>query len=180
MTIAFIAVILFLPTHTGGLISKETFYAYHQQEVCGGATDKAAKPQAQPAKKPWYVRGDATADAVAKEDHRIEEEQSQRGKLFRFWLEKGGEGAITFIDGTLTEKGVLDSFMFREHSLFMNGKWGNIFVCTAEQEPCPICEGGDQPSLVGCFTVIDHRSTPAKKATPTKTPGNYSSRKGTR
>ena len=127
------------------------------------ASDKAAKPQAQPTKKPWYVRGDATADAVAKEDHRIEEEQAQRGKLFRFWLEKGGEGAITFVDGNLTEKGVLDSFMYREHSLFMNGKWGNTFVCVAEQEPCPICEGGDQPSLVGVFTIIDHRKYTSKK-----------------
>jgi hypothetical protein len=138
------------------------------KKPAGGAPVEAVKPQSKiavtkPVAKPWYVRGDATADAVAKEDHRIEEEQAQRGKLFRFWLEKGEEGAITFVDGFLTEKGVLDTFMFREHSLFMNGRWGNNFVCVSEQEPCPICEGGDTPSLVGCFTIIDHRDYVSKK-----------------
>jgi hypothetical protein len=133
------------------------------KKPASGSPVTTAKTQSKPVAKPWYVRGDATADAVAKEDHRIEEEQAQRGKLFRFWLEKGDEASVTFVDGHLTEKGVLDSFMFREHSLFMNGRWGNNFVCVSEQEPCPICEGGDTPSLVGCLTVIDHRDYVSKK-----------------
>lgn len=130
--------------------------------IISGNKKPTPGPVTQP-KKPWYVRGDAVAEEVAKEDLRVEEEQASRGKMFRFWLEKGDEAPITFVDGNLTDKGVLDSFMFREHSLMINGRWGNNFVCVSEQEPCPICDGGDKPSLVGVFTIIDHRDYTSKK-----------------
>jgi hypothetical protein len=46
--------------------------------------------------------------------------------------------------------------MFYEHRVRLNGEWEN-YICTAEadqSQPCPICEGGDRPSLVGVMTVI--------------------------
>jgi len=49
----------------------------------------------------------------------------------------------------------------------MNGSWDNHFVCTQDIEPCPICEGGDQPSLVGVLTIIDHRIAKSKDGTKT-------------
>jgi hypothetical protein len=41
----------------------------------------------------------------------------------------------------------------------MNGHRRNWFVCTQDEEPCPICEaasGGDRSQYVGYLTVIDH------------------------
>jgi len=88
--------------------------------------------------------------------------QKSSDTVFRFWLPVGGETAITFLDGDLDEDGLLDVGMYYEHQVYMNGDWRNWFVCTADEEPCPICEGGDKPSLVGAFTVIDHSEYESK------------------
>lgn len=128
-----------------------------------GASAPASSKEPE-AKKSWYTRGDSTASAIKKEDKRIEEKIANQGRLFRFWIEPEESGAITFIDGDLTKEGILDCFMYREHQLFMGGSWRNWFPCTSEQEPCPICETGDDPSLVGVFTIIDHREFKGKKA----------------
>lgn len=128
----------------------------------------------------WFKKGDATQTAIQQEEKRIEEQQAQKGKMWRFWLEKGESAAVTFVDGFLTDKGILDCFMYREHSLMLNGKWGNHFVCTSEQEPCPICEVGDNPSLVGVFTIIDHREYTSKKGDKfTDTPRLFVAKRGT-
>lgn len=136
-------------------------------------------PAASPTKKPWYVKGDSTAGAIQKEDKRIEEKIANQYRMFRFWLEADKTISVTFVDGGLTDKGVLDCFMYREHQLFLNGKWTNWYVCTAEQEPCPICETGDDPSLVGVFTIIDHSEFKGKKAIYKDTPKLFVAKRGT-
>lgn len=53
---------------------------------------------------------------------------------------------------------MLDIPMFYEHTVQINGEWKN-FVCTGEtdtSQPCPICEKGDRPALVGVMTVLDN------------------------
>lgn len=126
----------------------------------GAVALSAVKPAAS-----WFKKGDAVAGEITKEEAKVEQKMAQRGKMWRFFMEKGeGPSPITFVDGNLTEKGLLDcSMLYREHHLCLNGKWGNFIVCVAESEPCPACEGGDEPSLVGVFTVIDHREYISKK-----------------
>jgi hypothetical protein len=114
----------------------------------------------QPTGAKWYKRGDEVQTALKQEEHRIEQKFSA---LWRWYLDKGETGSLTFVDGFLTKHGILDCFMYREHQIYMNGRWTNWFPCTSESEPCPICESGDEPSLVGVFTVIDHREIKGKK-----------------
>jgi len=111
--------------------------------------------------KSWMKRGDASAQMMAEEESRIKD---LKNKSFRFWLNKGEEARITFIDGTLTPKGLLDILTYREHHIQLNGKWGNMYPCVAENESCPLCVAGNNPSIVGLLTVIDHREVIGKKA----------------
>jgi len=107
-------------------------------------------------KPAWAKTGKAAQKAFEKEEAKKEQQQEQSKRLRRHWMPKNTETQLTFLDGNLDDDGVLDAMVFHEHQVFMNGNWRNWFVCTQDQEPCPICEGGDNPSLVGVFTVIDH------------------------
>jgi hypothetical protein len=92
--------------------------------------------------------------AVVDEAKRQRDEES---KVFRFFVKRGTERRITFLDGDLDQDGELSMTMYYEHNLYMNGNWRNFFVCTGnEDEPCPICEEGKMPAMVAVFTVIDH------------------------
>lgn len=132
------------------------------------AQQHAPAPQAQQAPaaaKPsglgFLKKGKAAAEAFAKEEHKAE--QASKNNVFRFWLPKDKEGSITFLDGNLNTDGLLDVPFYYEHNINMNGKWGNFFICTQDEEPCPICEGGTPPSYVCLMTVIDHSEYVSKK-----------------
>ncbi|NOQ30168.1 MAG: hypothetical protein GQ570_03500 [Helicobacteraceae bacterium] len=116
------------------------------------------------AKPSWMKKGAEAKDALVKEEAQVEQRQSEQNKLFRFWMPNNSQTAITFLDGDLDGDGVLDSLLFNEHNVFMNGNWRNWFVCTKDEEPCPICEGGSNPALVGVFTIIDHTEWTGKGA----------------
>ena len=117
----------------------------------------------------WMKKGAEAQKEIEKADQEQALKQQQNRKMWRFWLEKGEEAPVTFVDGNLTPEGILDIITYREHQIFMAGSWNNFFVCTEGVEPCPICEGGDSPSLVGVLTVIDHRQTKSKDGTKTYT-----------
>ena len=85
------------------------------------------------------------------------------GYINRFWMPNDAETKITFLDGSLDEDGMLDAPTYLEHQLNMDGSWKNWFACTGETEPCPICEGGDNPTLVAVLTIIDHTEWTDKK-----------------
>jgi len=113
----------------------------------------------------WYARGKASANAMAKDQQRAKERQEQMGKTWRFLLDKGEEARLTFVDGNLTEEGVLDVLTYREHYIHASK---SRYVCTQDVEPCPICEQGGREGdakLVGALTVIDHRVREGEKAT---------------
>jgi hypothetical protein len=76
--------------------------------------------------------------------------------IFRFYLKDGAEAKITFLDGELSESGLLDVPRYWEHQLQIGGNWKNWFPCTKDEEPCPLCDV-KQPSLVYALTIIDHR-----------------------
>ena len=98
---------------------------------------------------------DARKEARAVDDQR--KRQQEENKVFRYYVKRGTERRITFLDGDLDEDGELSMVMYYEHNLYMNGNWRNFFVCTGnESEPCPICEEGKLPANVAVFTIIDH------------------------
>jgi len=104
----------------------------------------------------FLKRGKAAIAANAKADAEAEVRSAARG-LRRFWLPKDGESALTFLDGELTPDGLLQpGVAYTEHKLFLNGHWRNYFPCTAEEEPCPLCQQEAPKTLVNIFTVIDH------------------------
>lgn len=111
----------------------------------------------------WLKKGVEAAKALQKEEAEKQAKAEQSKRMYRFFLAEDEECQITFVDGNLTPEGVLDIMTYREHRIFMNGSWNNFFVCTQDVEPCPICETGDDPSIVGVLTVIDHRTIKSKK-----------------
>lgn len=104
----------------------------------------------------FLKRGEAVTKAVAEVNSQQQMKEAQKDLPFRYFLKKGAEGSITFLDGSLDDSGSLETVSWWEHNLNLNGSWGNYFTCTQDVEPCPICEGGDGPALMFGFTVLDH------------------------
>ena len=125
------------------------------------------QPSAPAQSASWFKTGKEAKAAVEEADRRTEEKREASGRAWRFYLKEGEEARITFVDGDLDGDGLLRNPVFKEHNLMQNGRYGNFFVCTSDQEPCPICEGGDEPSLVQAFTIIDHREVKSKDQTKT-------------
>lgn len=115
----------------------------------------------------WMAKGSDSAALAKQEAAEKQQQQEQHGKLWRFYLKDKEEARITFIDGDLSHDGFLIPPRYYEHSIQMNGKWGNFFVCPEKTVPdaghkCPLCASGDRSSLVALFTIIDHREFKTK------------------
>lgn len=115
----------------------------------------------------WMKKGEASAQLAKQQEAEAEKAKSEQGKMFRFWLKDKESAQITFVDGALSADGFLLPPRFWEHNLNLNGTWNNYYVCPDKSDPqgghkCPICEGGDKPSLISLFTIIDHRTFPGK------------------
>lgn len=89
--------------------------------------------------------------------------QASENQVNRFWMPNDSERQITFLDGEVDADGVLNANSFWEHQLKLGGHWRNWYPCTQLEEECPICEGGDNASLVTIFTIIDHEPFTSKK-----------------
>lgn len=99
----------------------------------------------------------ARKEASVVDAQRKAREDEASSKVFRFYVPRGQERRITFLDGNLDNDNELVMTAYYEHNLYINGRWNNFFVCTGnEDEPCPICEEGKMPSMVAVFTIIDH------------------------
>lgn len=114
---------------------------------------KAPPAPQKPASFPFLKRGVEAKKALAHEEAKTE--MRQRGYIRRWWLPNGKDGSITFLDGSLQD-GMLDIPYYYEHNLFINGKYGNFFLCLQDSEPCPICQQNNIASYVGVMSVIDH------------------------
>lgn len=101
----------------------------------------------------WLRRG-AAARAARQQEQKRQEMLDKAVHRFRLPPNKGTK--ITFLDGNIGDDGMLDCPIAYEHNLFRNGRWGNVYMCTRAQEPCPLCASGNKASQVAFFTVIDH------------------------
>lgn len=89
---------------------------------------------------------------------RDEQRALERDKLWRFFISKenvGEDFRITFLDGDLTDEGMLDIPLWNEHTVYHNGRWQSFIEVTDEPDPIKETTGKD-PSLVGGLTIIDH------------------------
>lgn len=119
------------------------------------STSTAHKP-----KMSFLRRGEKAKATFQQEDAKAD--LKSKNQNIRFYIPNGGETKITFLDGEIKD-GMLDIPFFYQHSVHMNGSYNNHFVCTQDEEPCPICEGGNEPSYVGALSVIDHSEWTSKK-----------------
>ena len=103
-----------------------------------------------------FLKKGKEAHKAMREAEKAAEARAAAKGAFRFWVKQDGEGLVTFLDGNLTSDGLLDTVSFNQHNLKINGKWRNYFVCVADNEPCPLCEMDNYPTLVALFTVLDH------------------------
>lgn len=115
-----------------------------------------SKKQDDGSKKPlsFLKRGADAKQTIASAEEKAKLRGIQRAN--RFWVKEGNTAVLTFLDGELDSDGVLFLPVYYEHNVQLNGKWGNFYACTQDNEPCPICEGGASAALVGLVTVIDH------------------------
>jgi hypothetical protein len=135
----------------------------------------------------WLKKGNDSAQIAQKEAEAAKLRQEVGYGMGRFWLVKGEDARVTFVDGDLDANGFLNPPRFFEHNVFVQGQQPKFFVCPKESFPhlgesCPICAGGDHPTLVSIFTIIDHREFKGKKD-PTKvykdTPRLFVAKSGT-
>ena len=129
-------------------------------------TGQPAQSQASAAAAPkktggvtFLMKGAAAKAAVQQEEVKAEARRAAFGPAAsRSRYRTTATSKITFLDGSLDADGMLDIPRFYQHTIQVGSGWES-FVCTAEidtSQPCPLCEGGDKPSLVGVMTVIDH------------------------
>ena len=105
-------------------------------------------------------------DAVAAAFDQQAKAQNQE-YIPRFWIKKGEQKTITFVDGGLNANGLLDiPFARREHNIQLNGRWGNHYACTKQDvtkdTPCPLCAADNKAALVAYLTIIDHTAFQTK------------------
>lgn len=116
------------------------------QEEKENETEKPPEPDTS-----WFHTGDEAEDFA---DQKAEEAAANRDFVYRFWMPKGAEQHITFVDPDVHPGGFKLPFVFMEHQLFLNNSWKNWFTCLGKT--CPLCKGGEKPYLAAAYTIIDH------------------------
>lgn len=114
----------------------------------------------------WLATGAASQHLAEQEEREFQERKKGYVLPFRFFMDRGEEAEITFIDGDLDQDGHLTPPRFFEHTINVGGKIQN-YICPQKTNPevpgeCPICASGDRPALVAVFTIIDHRERPSQ------------------
>lgn len=112
----------------------------------------------------WLKTG-KESKAIA-EQVQVEQElrKAGQGKMWRFMLKPHETARITFVDGDLDEDGVLNPPRAFEH---FDNRTSSNYICPQKTMPelgetCPLCEVQNWASLVGYFTIIDHRVIKSK------------------
>ena len=137
-------------------------------EELAAKSEPKTPPQSEPKKAAgmsFLKRGAAAKQSIVEADAAAEAAKAEMNKLWRFYIgadNAGEDFKITFLDGKLDSDGTLDVVTWKEHTIFLAGRWKNL-PCVGHEEPCPMCESGDKAALVGALTVIDHTPYTIKK-----------------
>jgi len=116
----------------------------------GKATEpKAEEPKTQEASSPWFRRG---LEAFKHKEQLDRLANVRKARMVpRFRLKEGESAKIIFVDS--------NPFGIQEHSLKLDGRWGNFFTCLKETYgACPICSTYSRPTYTVYFTIIDLRA----------------------
>lgn len=134
-----------------------------------GSAAKSAPAKAGGGVPSWMQTGAAAQKTVEVEDAAAAAAEQERGKAWRWRLDEGEDATCTFLDGDINpETKLLDVPMYYEHTIKLAGRWQN-FICTRNEEPCPLCEAGVKANFVAVMTVLDHRVTKSKDGKKTYT-----------
>lgn len=118
-----------------------------------------------PAAGGFLMTGAKAQEAIKKEEAQAKQRMEDSDKLWRFYIpqnELNAERTITFLDGVLEEDGMLTCPTWYEHTVQLNGRWQNL-ICVGHEEPCPMCENGDNRTIMAGFSIIDHTPYTIKK-----------------
>lgn len=123
----------------------------------------AASPTSQNKPAGFLKTGTDAVKMMARSEAETKARRESSGKAWRFWLKSGEDAHITFLDGAIDPNtGILDIPYANEHRISVGGKWTD-FICTEDQEPCPICAAGEKKSFVGYLSILDHREREFEK-----------------
>lgn len=119
----------------------------------------------------FLKRGAAAQEASENQKQRRDLEQSEYGKMFRYYLDRGAEGQITFVDGNLDENGYFNPPRAWEHQVWkaVNGKnRPYYYLCPQQNQPsagyiCPLCANGNSARFNAYMTIVDHSAHESKK-----------------
>jgi len=126
---------------------------------------KEDKPAESAAGGGFLMTGAKAQAAIKQEEAQAAQRMAEGDKLWRFYIpttELNEERTITFLDGDLDEDGMLSCPTWYEHTVQLNGRWQNL-ICVSHEEPCPMCENGDNRTIMAGFTIIDHTPYTIKK-----------------
>lgn len=134
-------------------------------------TSKKASKKSKKVTKPNFVKTGKTAKKLIKKEKELAEQRDAMreagkdkdgNKILRFYLKKGDERRITFLDGGLDADGDVMDNCYYEHTVNNKSLWFPKFVCTAgyeedgEDGSCPLCDEDNTPYFATAFTVLDH------------------------
>lgn len=125
------------------------------KELKGEFGDEELEPEG----KKWFYTG----EEGRREKKRAEAQAQMRAErsVKRFRLSSQEEALIVFVDNP--------TFYIYEHfNLKIQDKYGNYVTCTKEFGGCPVCNEGNNSSLVAYGTVIDCRKFTRKDGTVSK------------
>ena len=128
-------------------------------------TDNPARPPIRPEGSTFLMKGAAAKAAVQTEETQSRSPTRRRQPVAAVFAQVQ-QGRSDHVPGR-------DAGQRRDarHSPLLSayiqiGSGWESFVCTAEidtSQPCPLCETGDKPGLVGVMTVIDHSTSVVEK-----------------
>ena len=111
----------------------------------------------------WIKRGAAAKTAFAQEEAKAELRKQEAGKMWDFWmpedLERQSPSSTASSMRTACSNAAC-STSTRPHQRLRTLR---LTVDQDQSQPCPICESGDRPALVGVMTIIDHTEHTVQK-----------------
>jgi len=129
----------------------------------GEAQEKPAASKPSGGAAMFMKSGAEAKKAFDKSEAESKARKEKGDKPWPFFLKSGEDANVTFLDGKIDPAtGILDIHYLNLHRVKVDSRWEDI-VCIEDQEPCPLCAGGNYKTFVGLLTIIDHREREYEK-----------------